>query len=443
MNRWHRLPVASSGGSAGRHPCVRWRAAAVRRLAFLGLLLAVALLPPAAGVRAASPGGAAEGPSCVTFPGVPQGYDWSWAEAAPGELSLRVGQTLVAQARPAAPAAAPPVGRTEFSVCARLHSADDPLVRPLPLRRSVTDSGAVQLTVQLRGAFPFWVRRPAQVALEISGASPLAPPLLRQAIVLSERGFCVVITLAFMAVFYGLLAKGVHDFYAPQAAGDRRLPILRHLDPIVVSAGGYGSASLANLQIFWFTLIVVGLLVYAWLVTGSILNPSADVLWLLGIASGTKVVAEGIGSFRQRLSLDNSNWLELHRLLRNEQEINPAESARWRDLVLANGTLEPSRYQLLVFGFLIGISLLFGNISVIQSFEVPEFFRTLQGLSSGFYLFGKAVSPNAIQELEQRITDLRSREAPLPLSEDDRAYLRSLIASIYGPAAVGEGLAAA
>lgn len=257
---------------------------------------------------------------------------------------------------------------------------------------------------------------------------------------LSERGFCVAITLAFMGVFYGLLAKGVHDFYAPQRTGERRRQLLRNLDPIVVSAGGYGSASLSNLQIFWFTLIVVGLLVYAWVVTGSILNPSADVLWLLGIASGTKVVAEGIGSFRQRLSLDNSNWLELHRLLRNEREINPAESARWRDLVLANGTLEPSRYQLLVFGFLIGISLLFGNISVIQSFEVPEFFRTLQGLSSGFYLFGKAVSPNAIQELEQRITDLRFRATPLPPNENDRAYLRSLIASIYGPAAVGEGL---
>jgi hypothetical protein len=54
---------------------------------------------------------------------------------------------------------------------------------------------------------------------------------------------------------------------------------LRGLSPIVVAASDYGAASLSNLRICWFTLVVVGLLSYARLDTGSILNPSADVLW--------------------------------------------------------------------------------------------------------------------------------------------------------------------
>lgn len=179
MNRFHRLPVASRGGSAGRLPCRRWRGAAVRWLPCLALLLAVALLQPVAAALAASPGAVDELSSCVTLPGVPQGYSWSWAVAPPGEVSLRVGQRMVAEVKPAAQVAGLQEGPPQFPVCARLHSAEEPVVRSLPLRRSVTDSGMVQLTIQLRGAFPFWVRRPAEVALEIGGASALTPPLLR------------------------------------------------------------------------------------------------------------------------------------------------------------------------------------------------------------------------------------------------------------------------
>lgn len=54
---------------------------------------------------------------------------------------------------------------------------------------------------------------------------------------------------------------------------------LRGLSPIVVAASDYGAASLSNLRICCFTLVAVGLLSYARLDTGSILNPSADVLW--------------------------------------------------------------------------------------------------------------------------------------------------------------------
>ena len=421
---------------------------------FLTLALALALelgfgLPDAP-AQAASLGALSPSiPSCLALPGSPQDYRWTWQDDTQG--SFRVGQILSAQAEPSTP-----TSPSRFLVCGQLTSPGHQLGRDLPLTLRLAPSGTAVIQIRLEGPYRFWVRQPAEVSLilretpsESGRAAPLESPfsaaLLSRQILLSTRSFCAALTLAGVGLAYALLAKAVHDFYAsgrptegPAAAAKPH--VLRSLSPIVVTASDYGAASLSNLQIFWFTLIVLGLLSYAWLVTGSILNPSADVLWLLGIASGTKVLSASIGSLRQRLNLDNWNWLVENQLLRPESEIDPTQTARWRDLVLVNGVLDPSRYQLLGFGFLIGLSLLFGNLDVVQSFQIPEFFRALQGLSSGFYLFGKAVSPNDLTELDNRIASLRAASAVQPLSAEDQGYLRRTISAIFGMAALGQGL---
>ena len=419
----------------------------VMKALLLGLLLMGFLQAPAGAQAGATAVLGQYSPGCVTLPVTPHGYDWSWGTEQQDQASFRMYQTLTALAtpRPAATApasssavAAAPAGTPGGKVCVQLLPQGKE-ASPASVSVRVAPTGVAMVTMRLEVGSSFWIRHPVDVSLTggaEAGKEGASVPLLTRRIVLSSRVFCVAITLAVVGGFYGLLARWVHGFYGHQRSSSGKHHGLRVLDPIVVSAGEYGGASLSNLQILWFTLIVAGLLVYAWLVTGSMLSPSVDVLWLLGIASGTKVVAASIGSLRQRLSLDNWNWLVANKLLRPEREIDPVDTAQWRDLVLDNGTLEPSRYQLVAFGFLIGISLLFGNIDVIQSFQVPEFFRTLQGLSSGFYLFGKFVSPDTVEEFNKHVSSLRTSAPPLPISDDEDAYLRRTIASLYGQGAV-------
>ena len=70
----------------------------------------------------------------------------------------------------------------------------------------------------------------------------------------------------------------------------------------------------------------------------------------------------------------------------------------------------------------------------LETFQIPQFFLLLQTLSSGVYLFGKSVSPNTKDELEQHIAKLMTQST---LSREDESYLRNTIASLFGPKAVG------
>lgn len=120
--------------------------------------------------------------------------------------------------------------------------------------------------------------------------------------------------------------------------------------------------------------------------------------------------------------------------LKKKVNIDPIDVAKWRDFVVDGGVLDPSRYQLVIFGFLIGFNLLLGDIMNLETFKIPQFFLLLQTLSSGVYLFGKSVSPNTKDELEQHIAKLMTQST---LSREDESYLRNTIASLFGPKAVG------
>jgi hypothetical protein len=295
----------------------------------------------------------------------------------------------------------------------------------------------IRLQIQLDG--PIGIRRPVWIQLTSNtpAFSIASPP---KSIQLTSRWLCLAISTGFVAIVYGALAFAVHTFYAHVGAKPRNF--WRHgwriLDPAVVSAGDYGTASLANLQILWFSLIVAWIVAFAWLVTGELLGLSPQILALLGITGGVNVVATSLTSGKQRVSLDNWNWLVEKKLLRPEVDIDPILVAQWRDFVVDRGVLDPSRYQLIIFGFIVGIKLLFAETSTLKTFELPDFFLGLQGVSSGLYLFGKAVSPTHKDELEALITSLKTGSAEMSL--DDKNSLRRSIESLYGPAALGDAL---
>jgi len=333
-------------------------------------------------------------------------------------------------------------------VCARLHQLGKSKSKTIPLPLSVVQQSAedVLLQVSLIGNVPLGVRQPTQLTL--TAITPeVATVLSTRQILISQRGLCLFLSSAFVTGIYLFLAQAVHLYYAHQPGTSneqsrQKRHGWRNMDPVVVTAGSYGSGSLANFQLLWFTLIVAWLMSYAWLIRGNLPELSSDLLWILGIAGGTKVAAIGAVNVKSRLSLDNWNWLVASRFLRLDTDIDPVNTALWRDLVLDNGVLDPSHYQLVVFGFVVGISLLLGSSSGLQSFQMPEFFRSLQGVSSAIFLFGKAVAPNTVDEFETWLNANKSHleQAAQQLNAVDAGYLSRTITSLYGSAALGPAL---
>ena len=309
------------------------------------------------------------------------------------------------------------------------------LTGPLKLVQTNETVQGSQFKIHLDGYFPLGTRKPIEI--HVTSSKPELIPTLAQTIYLSQRWLCALVSTGFVGVIYFSLARCVHLFYAHSEDG-RAVRSKYHgwriLDPAVISASDYGAASLANLQILWFTLIVTWLLAYGWLVMGRLLNPSQELLTLLGISGAVNVLAKSLSSGKQRLSLDKWNWLIERNYLKKEVNIDPIDVAKWRDFVVDGGVLDPSRYQLIIFGFLIGFNLLLGEIMNLETFKIPQFFLLLQTLSSGVYLFAKSVSPNTKDELEQHIAKLMTHST---LSREDESYLRNTIASLFGPKAVG------
>lgn len=192
----------------------------------------------------------------------------------------------------------------------------------------------------------------------------------------------------------------------------------RDLNPVVITSGKFGKASLSRLQVFCFSLIVLGLLVYILLTTGQLSDVSEGVLTLLGISLTGAVLSKGIEVATQRLTNDNWTWLRNQGWLTagekgwEEKPSNPRENAFWKDLITTGGSFDVYRFQMFVFSILVGVSLIIVGLSTqtLRAFSLPSGFAVLLGLSEGFYIFGKAVDPKSFEELNSLVDSVREAD---------------------------------
>lgn len=212
------------------------------------------------------------------------------------------------------------------------------------------------------------------------------------------------------------------------------LQVIKYLDLIAFTAEKSGKASISNLQITWFTLVVFGLLIHVLLRTGELSDISEDILWLLGISGGSKIIASmGIDVASNRLSLDNLAWLRTQGWLKDS---NQEKNANWKDLINTNGNFDVYKYQLLLFSFIVGITLTISGIKVLTEFKLPQGFLGLLGLSNVVYILGDKISPNSIAELNTHINELRGFEKDY--ASDPSKYIMkardvaSILTLIYG-----------
>jgi hypothetical protein len=182
-----------------------------------------------------------------------------------------------------------------------------------------------------------------------------------------------------------------------------------YLDPIAMSAGPDGKASLGKLQILMFSLIVFGLITYFLLRTGVLTDISSTVLLLLGIAGIGSTVAKGADNSRTTLTPENRAWLLRKQWL--PSQLNPGNvEAHWRDLFTTEGEFDVYRYQSFIFSLVVAGALIIGGITQLSSFEIPQTLLGILGLSQVVYISGKLVTPTSMADLNKLIEDLRQAE---------------------------------
>ena len=182
-----------------------------------------------------------------------------------------------------------------------------------------------------------------------------------------------------------------------------------YFNPIPITAGMDGKASLGKLQILMFSLIVFGLITYFLLKTGLLTDISSTVLLLLGIAGVGSTVAKGADVSRTTLTPENRAWLLRKRWL--PSSANPsANDAHWRDLFSTDGEFDVYRYQSFIFSLAVGSALIIGGVTQLSSFEIPQTLLGILGLSQVVYIGGKLVTPTSMADLNKLIGDLERQK---------------------------------
>jgi hypothetical protein len=186
-------------------------------------------------------------------------------------------------------------------------------------------------------------------------------------------------------------------------------PKWKRLNPLWLALDGGGRASLSQMQIIYFSVIVLFLVSYILLRTGILASLSNNVLLLLGIAGVGSVGGQLATNNTGRISFENWAWLK-HKKWTADAGFH-VDKPSWNDLFSTNDVFDPYRFQMVSFSFVIGIALLMVGLSGLANFTVPESLLGVIGLSQATYIGGKIAAPANFSGLDAKVTDLRKAQA--------------------------------
>ena len=182
------------------------------------------------------------------------------------------------------------------------------------------------------------------------------------------------------------------------------------LDPVELTKNPYGRGSIAKLQIFVFSFIVFGLLLFHALRTGLLANMSVDVLYLMGLSAYGAAGGKLAFTAARRLSLENWTWLRRKGWLTVTGDI--ADRAKWSDLFIDNDTkeIDPYRFQMAIFSLVVAIALIKTSATGLDAFHIPNELLALLGISQTIFIGGQAIDRGGYRELDTKLTEVRKRE---------------------------------
>jgi hypothetical protein len=226
------------------------------------------------------------------------------------------------------------------------------------------------------------------------------PELVSRADVrISPGTYSAIAAWASVAILYLLAAFAFGEYSS----------VSSFLNPIRMTAGMDGKASLGKLQILFFSMIVFGLIQYLLFRTGLLTDISSTVLTLLGIAGVGSTAAKGADLQRTTISPENKAYLMRKNWLSATTTANP-NVATWSELFTTDGEFDVYRYQSFIFSLAVGGALLIAGVFQLSSFEIPTTLLGILGLSQVVYIGGKLVTPTTMAELNKIIGDMRDAE---------------------------------
>ncbi|SHM69812.1 hypothetical protein SAMN05192549_102260 [Duganella sacchari] len=232
----------------------------------------------------------------------------------------------------------------------------------------------------------------------------------------SGKGGSVVAALLFAVFFYLLAAAaiptGARSINADGKPGRRWRGGAGRLLPWNIT-GANGQASLSQLQMLMFTLIVATLLFYQWLRTGLLQELSTDLLYLIGISTAGTAASQVATNIRK--DLDPLIYQYVQQLGWFTAPIAEIQGkGRPSGLLLTNKRFDIYKFQMLVFTFVIAAYVIASGANELGNIQISATLLTLMGMSQGAYVGGRAaadqLSPlqdqlRGMQNLQQRYRD--------------------------------------
>lgn len=215
--------------------------------------------------------------------------------------------------------------------------------------------------------------------------------------------FCCYFILAIIIAIYARPSFSTNNG-RELSKSEKILNFLNMLTPWQVVATG-GKASLSQLQLLIFTIIVASLLFYQWLRTGELQELSTDLLYLIGIstigAGGSQVTASIKRNFAPAVYeyVLRLGWF-------SAPPIDTTNSANLSELLLTNQRFDVYKFQMLVFSTVIAAAVVSSGAQELGNVQISSTLLTLMGISQGAYWGGHAISDYMTQLQDQ----LRSME---------------------------------
>jgi len=176
------------------------------------------------------------------------------------------------------------------------------------------------------------------------------------------------------------------------------------LSPLHMIANAFNQASVQKAQVFLFSYLIGGLLLYLALSKGTLVDLSYTVVGLLGISGIGAATAQVAYQQKTRLSFDNWAWLQKRGVIK----ANGADAPAWRDLVMTNREYDVYKLQTIIFTLVVACEIVVGGASHLATFSVPPTLLGVLGLSQVVYVGGVIVKPPAVADLDDAITQLRA-----------------------------------
>lgn len=224
------------------------------------------------------------------------------------------------------------------------------------------------------------------------------------------------LSLLLVVAAYLVMAWATFDW---GGAGDlKKLGWISHaLNPVRISAASYGEASMSQLQVLLFTLIVGGLLFHLWFTTLALSDISGDLLKLLGISALGAVGSRFTHTLKTSPNDQTIRYL-IGKGWYNWPKVDERKLATFRQLLLTDGRLDVYKFQIGIFTLIVACYVLSAGQASLGEVKISETMLYLIGISQGVYVGGKAVTDRttdleaATQKMIELEPQIRQKAAP-------------------------------